>query len=152
MPAKVLLATRLRPEPDPVGRAAARLARDLAAELVMVYVADELATVAEVHAATGLDSDQLRERMLGDIRAAADEYVHRNLDDAQVRTVIVEGDVVESIAAAAADEAADYLVIGTEGRTPLRELILGSTANGILRRAPCPVVVVPARTPTAAGD
>ena len=143
MPAKVLLATRLPPEPDPVGHAAARLARDLGAELVLVYVAHELATVAEVHAATGLDSDQLRERMLADIRAAADEYVRRNLGEARVRTVIEEGDVVERIVAAAAAEAADYLVIGTEGHTPLQELILGGTASAILRRAACPVVVVP---------
>lgn len=143
MPAKVLLATRLRPEPDPVGHAAARLARDLGAELVLVYVAHELATVAEVHAATGLDSDQLRERMLADIRAAADEYLRRNLGEAGVRTVIEEGDVVERIVAAAAAEAADYLVIGTEGHTPLQELILGGTASAILRRAACPVVVVP---------
>lgn len=146
MPGKVLLATRLRPEPDPVGQAAARLAEGLGAELVLAYVADELATVAEVHAATGLDPEQLRERMISDIRGAADEYVRRNLGGASVRTVVEEGDVVERIVAAAAAERADYLVIGTEGRSALQELILGSTANGILRRAPCPVLVVPART------
>lgn len=145
MPAKVLLATRLRPEPDPVADAAARLASGLSAELVLVYVADELVTIPEVHAATGLDSDQLRERMISDIRASADEYVSRNLGSMTVRTVIEEGDVVERIVAAASAEAADYLVIGTEGRSAIQELILGSTANGILRRAPCPVLVVPAR-------
>lgn len=143
MPAKVLLATRLRPEPDPVGHAAARLARDLGAELVLVYVADELATVTEVHAATGLDADQLRERMLDDVHSSADEYARRNLDGARVRTFVEEGDVVDRIVAVAAAEAADYLVIGTEGHTPLQELILGGTASAILRRARCPVVVVP---------
>lgn len=148
MSVKVVLATRLRPEPDPVGRAAARLARDLGAELVLVYVADELATVTEVHAATGLGADDLRARMLADIHAAAAEYAHRNLGEVQVRTLVEEGDVPERIVAAAIAEAADYLVIGTEGHTPLQELILGGTASAILRRAACPVVVVP---PQSAG-
>lgn len=127
-----------------MARTAARLAQGLGAELVLLYVASELATVGEVHLATGLDADQLRDRMLSDIRNAADGYVRRNLGSAAVRARIEEGDVVEAIVAAAADEAADYLVIGTEGRSAIEELILGSTANGILRRAHCPVVVVPA--------
>lgn len=144
MPDKVLLATRLPPEPDPVARAADRLAQGLSAELVLLYVASELSTVGEVHVATGLDPDQLRDRMFSDIRNSADGYVRRNLGNAAVRVRIEEGDVVEGIVAAASDEAADYLVIGTEGRSAIQDLILGSTANGILRRAPCPVVVVPA--------
>lgn len=143
MPGKILLATRLREGPDPVGRAGARLAARLDAELVLVYVADELATVPEIHAATGLDSDQLRARMRDDLRAIAEDYVMRNLAGARTRSVVVEGDVVDRIVEMAQAEAVDYLVIGTEGRSALHELIVGGTASRILKRAPCPVVVVP---------
>lgn len=39
-------------------------------------------------------------------------------------------------------EAADLIVAGTHGYTGLKHILLGSTAERILRHAPCPVVVV----------
>ncbi len=44
-------------------------------------------------------------------------------------------DVVESVSA-------DLVVLSTRGRTGLKDLFLGSTARGIVRRAPCPVLSV----------
>jgi len=42
----------------------------------------------------------------------------------------------------AADLPADMLVIGSHGRTGLRHALLGSTAEKVVRKAPCPVLVV----------
>jgi nucleotide-binding universal stress UspA family protein len=39
---------------------------------------------------------------------------------------------------------ADYIVIGSHGHGAFYDLIVGSTTGGVLRRAHCPVVVVPA--------
>ena len=39
---------------------------------------------------------------------------------------------------------ADLIVMGTQGRTGLDRLILGSTAESVLARADCPVMVVKA--------
>jgi nucleotide-binding universal stress UspA family protein len=42
-----------------------------------------------------------------------------------------------------ADETqADLIVMGTHGRTGLRHALLGSTAEKVVRRAPCPVLTV----------
>ncbi|HWA11366.1 MAG TPA: universal stress protein [Opitutaceae bacterium] len=38
---------------------------------------------------------------------------------------------------------ADYIVMGSHGHTALYELLAGSTAHGVLRKAPCPVLIVP---------
>jgi universal stress protein A len=38
---------------------------------------------------------------------------------------------------------ADLIVLGTHGRSGLTRLLFGSTAEGVMRHAPCPVVVVP---------
>lgn len=40
-------------------------------------------------------------------------------------------------------EAVDLLVLGSRGRGPIRRLLFGSTATGVLAGAHCPVIVVP---------
>jgi nucleotide-binding universal stress UspA family protein len=42
----------------------------------------------------------------------------------------------------AREESADLIVMGTHGRTGLDHLILGSTAENVVRKSPCPVLTV----------
>jgi len=56
-----------------------------------------------------------------------------------------EGDPVDAIVRAAADHGADLIVMGTHGRSGMDRLLLGSVAESVLRRAPCPVLTVPKR-------
>ena len=44
---------------------------------------------------------------------------------------------------------ADYIVMGSHGHTALYDLLVGSTTHGVLMRAKCPVVIVPAVKDTA---
>jgi nucleotide-binding universal stress UspA family protein len=56
----------------------------------------------------------------------------------------------EVLAAAAHDEHADLIVVGTHGHTGVSRFLLGSVASSIIRRAPCDVLVVrgdPVRAP-----
>jgi nucleotide-binding universal stress UspA family protein len=39
---------------------------------------------------------------------------------------------------------ADYIVMGSHGHTAFYDLLVGSTTHGVLLRATCPVVIVPA--------
>jgi nucleotide-binding universal stress UspA family protein len=39
---------------------------------------------------------------------------------------------------------ADYIVMGSHGHTALYDLLVGSTTHGVLMRAKCPIVIVPA--------
>lgn len=39
---------------------------------------------------------------------------------------------------------ARYIVLGSHGHSAFYDLVAGSTANGVLKRATCPVVIVPA--------
>ena len=36
----------------------------------------------------------------------------------------------------------DLIVIGTQGRSPLTDALVGSAARTVIHRAPCPVLVV----------
>lgn len=53
------------------------------------------------------------------------------------------GQPVATILAQAAKGRVNYIVLGSHGHTAVYDLLVGSTAHGVLRRAPCPVVVVP---------
>lgn len=61
--------------------------------------------------------------------------------DADGLAVADEAGVAETLARLASERAAAALVIGARPRGDLRRLVLGSTLTGLLRRAPCPVVV-----------
>jgi len=51
------------------------------------------------------------------------------------------GDPAGEIVRIATDEQAEMIVLGTHGRTGMVRLLMGSVAEAIVRRAPCPVLV-----------
>lgn len=59
-----------------------------------------------------------------------------------VEHVMLIGDEAEEIVHLAQEEGYDLIVIGTHGRTGLGRLLMGSVAEKVLRRAPCPVLTV----------
>lgn len=58
---------------------------------------------------------------------------------------LVEGPPVETLVEAAS--AADMLVLGSHGHSHLLTALMGSTSEGCIRGATCPVVVVPVPIP-----
>jgi nucleotide-binding universal stress UspA family protein len=59
-----------------------------------------------------------------------------------VRHVLLEGDPAEQIVRHAAESHTDLIVMGTQGRTGMERLLLGSVAEKVLRDATCSVLVV----------
>ena len=60
-----------------------------------------------------------------------------------VRTVMVEGTTHTAILEHAA--AAQWIVMGSHGRSALMDMLVGSTTQAVLRHSPVPVLVVPPR-------
>ena len=56
--------------------------------------------------------------------------------------MLLEGDAAYEILRIAKESEADLIVLGTHGRTGLGRFLLGSVAEQVLRRAPCPVLTV----------
>ena len=65
------------------------------------------------------------------------------------RTVLLEGAVVESLAALGPDDV-DLLVCGSRGYGPARRVLLGGVSSWLIRRARLPVAVVPRPTTASA--
>ncbi len=61
----------------------------------------------------------------------------------EVLTEIRERASVSSIIRVAHEQSADFIVIGSHGHGAVYDILVGSTARGILREAECPVLVIP---------
>src|ERR1041385_5569935 len=57
-------------------------------------------------------------------------------------TILREGKPADEIITAAQDMNAQLVVLGTHGRSRLSHLLLGSTAEAVIRQAPCAVLTV----------
>jgi nucleotide-binding universal stress UspA family protein len=80
--------------------------------------------------------------------AAAAKQLKRVAAQLQRQFVVIEslkftGAPVQVILEQAEELAADYIVLGSHGHTALYELLVGSTAHGVLMKAKCPVMIVP---------
>ncbi|MDZ4383335.1 MAG: universal stress protein, partial [Thermodesulfovibrionia bacterium] len=64
----------------------------------------------------------------------------RGLSD--VKKVVLNGIPYEEIIKFAAKEKIDMIVMGTYGRVGIERFIFGSTAERVVRKAPCPVMTV----------
>ena len=58
------------------------------------------------------------------------------------RTLLRTGSAYDEICNAARELEADLIIIATHGRTGLKHILIGSTAERVVRHAPCPVLVV----------
>ena len=62
----------------------------------------------------------------------------------EVRQVVEFGGAVNNIVEKAEGERVDRIVMSTHGRTGIDRLLIGSVAEKVIARAPCPVLIVPA--------
>jgi len=74
-------------------------------------------------------------------------YVQEILDiarkaGAQAQSIVRVGIPADEIVKIAEENNADLIVMGTRGLTGTRRALLGSTADQVMRWAPCPVLVV----------
>ena len=60
----------------------------------------------------------------------------------QVKKLLKEGHVVEEILRTAREGEFDLIVMGARGISRIKEILLGSVTDGVIRHAPCPVLVV----------
>ena len=58
-----------------------------------------------------------------------------------METLLREGDVVEEILKAVEKDKFDLIVMGARGVSVIKEVLLGSVSDGVVRKAPCPVLI-----------
>jgi len=122
---------------------AVRLAKEVGARIIVLHVAD-LGPIMMTTGGGDYDSPTYVEaarRRCGDQMQAFLKRV--NPDGVRIDMSAVAGYCPAAIYEAAAREGADLIVISTHGRAGLRRALIGSVAEGTVRHAACPVLVVP---------
>jgi len=135
--------------------AAAQLAADQRAELLIVHVVDELSYLRAQYKSTTAPyvrayAGALRaggRRILEDAKAVARS---RRIACETVLAPSKGASVARTILAQARALRADVIVLGTHGRRGVERLLLGSDAEAVLRESPIPVLTVRAQEPVVA--
>lgn len=120
---------------------AAAIARWYDARLTVLYVFANLPTM-DMPPLVLEDAD--RERLIGDMRKMAARVPSQVPLDFRLQEA---GYAHDEILAELAATHADLLVLGTHGRSGFQRLFLGSVTEKVIRKAPCPTLVVPPRAP-----
>jgi nucleotide-binding universal stress UspA family protein len=125
---------------------AAELAAESGAKLLIVHVQEPSPIYAEGNFYTGIplpDYDAVA-KMLADMKPARSgvRYEHR----------LLEGEVAKGVADLARREQADLIVMSSHGRSGFGRFLMGSIAEGVMREAPCPVLIVKPKCELRKGD
>lgn len=124
-------------------RYAVKLARTSSAKLLVLHVVPPDIAYEGV---APVSSHQMQELEEAHLAAIVDAAASEN--GVPVEKRVLQGDPTAEIVETAKREAASAIVMNTTGRTGLRRLLMGSVAEGVLRRAPCPVLTFSPRAET----
>lgn len=130
---------------------AAEIARQLSAKVVLLHVVEPVATYVpvgatiDVVAATPPPMDETEnleaiEKRLSTLAAPL------KTGGLEIEVTSLVGLAVDDILEQAGKHKADYILLGSHGHGALYHLFSGSVVTGVLKKAVCPVIVVPAKS------
>lgn len=133
---KILFPTDFSHTGDAALALATSLARERGATLLVVHVEEPPAAYGGGEMYYGMPDPMTEDlqRMLNAVVPPdpAVPYEHR----------LITGDPASAITRLAQEEEVDLIVMGTHGRTGLMRFLMGSVAEAVVRRAPCPVLTL----------
>ena len=143
---RILVPTDFSDHAEQAIRHAAAIARWSGAELIVLHVVEKFMDYSLLYSdifpfqtptqdAYRVIEDRIKVR----ISTALEEFAAEGL---RSRALVTTGSPHVEIIRISEREAVDLVVIATHGRSGLTHAILGSTAEKVVRRAPCPVLVI----------
>jgi nucleotide-binding universal stress UspA family protein len=132
----------------PVLEKTAELAQELSARVVVLHVAEPVATYAPVEATEDFVIPRHPPVDAVEDFSATNSRL-RSLEEpleavgVEVETVTHAGPVIDDIFEQAENYHADYIIVGSHGHGVLYHLFSKSVVTNTLKRAKCPIIVVP---------
>lgn len=140
----IVAAVALAYEDDPVLPRALQLAKEHDARLILVHVLARDTILEELRPAP-----RLSEAIINNARQAIEDAVEAAGSYANRETLVFSGLPYEHVTKVATEEKADLVIVGVGKPANLKEKILGSTADRIVRLSTLPVLI--ARRPVDNG-
>ncbi len=91
-------------------------------------------------AAVGKDTDRITEELFNEAR----NELQRFLSDAGIEKsgIVEEGEPFKKIASFSAENNIELIVIGARGLSFIKEMLIGSVTDAVLKSSPCPVLLI----------
>lgn len=117
------------------------LAKKLDAKITMVYCVS-IIPVMEAHMIDPLKCQAEERKYADDVLRKAESVAREN--DVPVDTFVEYGNAAMEIIQIVKNKKVkvDLVVIGSRGRSPIKEMFLGSVSNYVLHKSPVPVLIV----------
>ena len=135
---KILIATDGSKRTQDAVEMGLKIAKDQHSKVYAIYVVDTVTF-------TSIPMDVTWENMYQLLKDEGEEAVKLIKDKAEgidVETHVLEGNPAVEITKYAADNGVDLIVMGTLGKSGIDRILLGSTAEKVIRIAHCPVLVI----------
>jgi|SRR5271157_924433 len=135
---KILIATDGSKRTQNAVEMGLKLAREQKSKVYAIYVVDTVTF-------TSIPMDVTWENMyqlLKDEGEDAVKIIKDSAQDVEVQTQVLEGNPAVEITRYASDNGVDLIVVGTLGKSGIDRILLGSTAEKVIRIAHCPVLVI----------
>lgn len=118
------------------------LARKFDASIHVLHVINEPVDLRGFYV-PHISFEQLEKEIADGAASMLETFCKENLQEfSNYTTSVATGVPYEEITRSAQDQDASLIVIGTHGRSGLDHLIFGSTAERVVRSAPCPVLTI----------
>lgn len=140
----ILVPTDFSPHADRALEFAVELAKSQGAALHLAHVLDVLPYTTLPGGVPLYDPSMVaraREELVKSLTIAKERLSKAGVT--RVETTLIEGQPQREIVYLAEQIPAQLIVMGTHGRSGLAHAFLGSVAERVVRKAPCPVITVP---------
>lgn len=140
---KILVTTDFSGQSLPAVRYAIALGGKIGASVTLLHVVETASSWSGMESVLLARTDS---EVAGRARKQLEALAQReSKGDVKITAVVRTGQPFHEIALAAGERSMDLIVIATHGHTGLKRIWLGSTAERVVRHAPCPVLTVPTR-------
>jgi len=141
---KILLATDFSENSKWALTYALSLARRYESKLYIVHVIQQATYPFDLYAEIAFDAlDKFNRNVSEAVAKEMKKFCEDGLQEfVNYETMIIHGIPFMEIIRTAKEKEVDLIVVGTHGRTGLDHVLFGSTAEKVVRKAPCPVLSV----------
>lgn len=139
---KILFPTDFSKYSDYALQYAISIASAFSAKLYILHVIDH-ARQQDYFLVLTLTFEEIEDKLMEEAQKKLEELLSKNISqEIEFETSIKSGTPFVEIIRAAKQENIDLIVMGSHGRSGISEILIGSVAERVMRKASCPVLIV----------